>query len=205
MTGIQWVASESWVTASLLTSPKFHPLLEGTLGFSFPGVGIPGLKEFLLNVRPSPKPGMAFVNMFWEELFGCRLEFRGGRAKENEADAVDKFMGLDAFGYSQNNSGSLVRPIVGKTSTFKASADKNYKGDAEKPVCTGSEDLRYTDSSFTDVSQVRISYNVYKAVYAIAHALHTLLNCDSAVHNKGMCDNNKSFTSREVGATNINQ
>ncbi|XP_037630436.1 extracellular calcium-sensing receptor-like [Sebastes umbrosus] len=128
-------------------------LLEGTLGFSFPGVGIPGLKEFLLNVRPSPKPGMAFVNMFWEELFGCRLEFRGGRAKENEADA---------------------------------------------PVCTGSEDLKYTDSSFTDVSQVRISYNVYKAVYAIAHALHTLLNCDSAVHNKGMCDNNKSFTSREL-------
>ncbi|XP_074496896.1 extracellular calcium-sensing receptor-like [Sebastes fasciatus] len=167
VTGIQWVASESWVTAILLTSPKFHPLLEGTLGFSFPGVGIPGLKEFLLNVRPSPKPGMAFVNMFWEELFGCRLEFRG------EADAVDKLMGLDAFGYSQNNSGSL-------------------------PVCTGSEDLRYTDSSFTDVSQVRISYNVYKAVYAIAHALHTLLNCDSAVHNKGMCDNNKSFSSREL-------
>ncbi|XP_036934368.1 extracellular calcium-sensing receptor-like [Acanthopagrus latus] len=151
-TGIQWVASESWVAASLLTSPHFHPLLEGTLGFSFPGVRIPGLKEFLLNIRPSPKPGMEFVNMFWEKLFGCKLE----------------------------------------------SADENIKGANKKPVCTGSEDLRYTDSSYTDVSQVRISYNVYKAVYAIAHALHTLLNCDSAEYNNGMCDRHKTFTSRHL-------
>ncbi|CAJ1065291.1 extracellular calcium-sensing receptor [Xyrichtys novacula] len=139
VTGIQWVASEAWVTATLLTSPQFHPLLEGTLGFSFPGVRIPGLKEFLLNVRPSPEPGMGFVNMFWERLFDCRLDF------ENDT-----------------------------------------------PVCSGSEDLRYTDSSYTDVSQVRISYNVYKAVYAIAHALHTLMNC------KGKCEKDKPFTSKQL-------
>nr|XP_046244952.1 extracellular calcium-sensing receptor-like [Scatophagus argus] len=150
VTGIQWIASESWVAASLLTSPHFHPLLEGTIGFSFPGVRIPGLKEFLLRVRPSPEPGMEFVNMFWEELFSCRLE---GSADD----------------------------VVG-----------------EKPVCSGSEDLRYTDSSYTDVSQVRISYNVYKAVYAIAHALRALLNCDSPGYNKGMCEKHKSFTSRQL-------
>uniref|UniRef100_A0A3Q3IIX8 G-protein coupled receptors family 3 profile domain-containing protein n=1 Tax=Monopterus albus TaxID=43700 RepID=A0A3Q3IIX8_MONAL len=134
VTGIQWVASEAWVTARLLTSPHFHHLLEGTLGFAFPGVWLPGLEEFLLNVRPSLEPGMEFVSMFWEELFGCRLEFGEIRFKENEA---------------------------------------------ERPVCTGSEDLRFTHTSYTDVSPVRISYNVYKAVYAIAHALHTLMNCDS--------------------------
>ncbi|KAK1899595.1 Vomeronasal type-2 receptor 1 [Dissostichus eleginoides] len=88
VTGIQLVASEAWVTASLLTSPHFHPLLEGTLGFSFPGVMIPDLEEFLLNVRPSPKPGHEFVNMFWEELFGCRLEFRGKGSKERESDTL---------------------------------------------------------------------------------------------------------------------
>lgn len=196
MTGIQWVASEAWVTASLLTSPHFHPLLEGTLGFSFPGIRIPGLKEFLLNVRPSLKPGMEFVNMFWEELFGCRLKFRGVRSKQNEADAINRFMGLDVCkSESQNNSGSLFRPIVAKTSTFKQSADESA---GENPVCTGSEDLRYTDSSYTDVSQVRISYNVYKAVYAIAHALHTLLNCDSAGYNKGTCKKHKPITSKQV-------
>ncbi|XP_017280205.1 extracellular calcium-sensing receptor-like [Kryptolebias marmoratus] len=132
--------------------------LEGTLGFSFPGVRIPGLKEFLLNVRPSPKPGMEFINMFWEEQFGCKLRFEGEISKENETNTLDEVM----------------------------------------PVCTGSEDLSLTASSYTDVSQVRISYNVYKAVFAIAHALHALLSCDSAGPNKGTCDKQKLFTSEEL-------
>uniref|UniRef100_A0A668VL60 G-protein coupled receptors family 3 profile domain-containing protein n=1 Tax=Oreochromis aureus TaxID=47969 RepID=A0A668VL60_OREAU len=141
VTGIQWIASEAWVTASRLASPNFHSLLEGTLGFSFPGVSIPGLKDFLLDVRPSPKPGMEFVNMFWEEQFGCGVE---------------------------------------------------------KPLCTGSEDLRYTYSSYSDVTKVRISYNVYKAVYAIAHALHTFLNCDSVGPSGGLCEKHSSFSNGEV-------
>uniref|UniRef100_A0A3Q3GKD4 Extracellular calcium-sensing receptor-like n=1 Tax=Kryptolebias marmoratus TaxID=37003 RepID=A0A3Q3GKD4_KRYMA len=145
VTGIQWIASESWVAANILTLPQFHHLLEGTVGFSFPGVRIPGLKEFLLNVRPSPKPGMEFINMFWEEQFGCKLRFEGEISKENETNTLDEVM----------------------------------------PVCTGSEDLSLTASSYTDVSQVRISYNVYKAVFAIAHALHTLVSCDSAGPNEG--------------------
>lgn len=197
VTGIQWVASEAWVTASLLTSPQFHPLLEGTLGFSFPGVRIPGLKEFLLNVRPSPKPGMEFVNMFWEELFGCRLEFKGDILKEKEAYAADNFMGLE----SQNNSGSFVRSIIGKIRTFKGSVDENSKAAGGKPLCTGLEDLSNTDSGYTDVSEVRISYNVYKAVYAIAHGLHALLNCDSRGDNTGMCEKHKSFTAGQVSLT----
>lgn len=202
MTGIQWIASEAWVTARLLTSPRFHPLLEGTLGFSFPGVRIPALKEFLLNLRPSPESGMEFVNMFWEELFSCRLKFSGNKSEENEADTIDNFMGLDAFDDKKDSHpASLVRPLVGKHSKFEGSAAENYSRAAEKPVCTGSEDLSYIHSTFTDVSRVRVSYNVYKAVYAIAHALHTLLNCDSA-KNYGMCENHKSFTSGQAsGAT----
>lgn len=198
VTGIQWVASEAWVTASLLTAPHFHPLLEGTLGFSFPGVSIPGLKTFLLNVRPSLKPGMELVNMFWEELFSCRLKFRGVRSTQKEADALNSLMGMDVSALkseSQNNSGSLIRPFVANTSRIRHSEDKSV---GKYPVCTGSENLKYTDSSYTDVSQVRISYNVYKAVYAIAHALHGLLNCDSTGNNKGICKKDKPITSKEV-------
>lgn len=175
VTGIQWVASEAWVTASLLTTPRFHALLEGTLGFSFPGTEIPGLKEFLLNIRPSPKPGMEFVNMFWEDLFGCKLKFTGERAKGNDANTDEKSMKLNDFGHSSDT-----------------------KSANESPTCTESEDLRFTHSSYIDVSQVRISYNVYKAVYAIAHALHSLLNCESPGSNVGICKKREPFTSKQV-------
>ncbi|XP_064418112.1 extracellular calcium-sensing receptor-like [Latimeria chalumnae] len=44
--------------------------------------------------------------------------------------------------------------------------------------CTGLESLDKTDSVYADVSQLRVSYNVYKAVYAIAHSLHNLMKCE---------------------------
>ncbi|TRY96336.1 hypothetical protein DNTS_021833, partial [Danionella cerebrum] len=73
LTRYQWVASEAWVTAKLLTIPELRPVLTGTVGFAFRGTHIPGLAEFLLSVRPSLRPDSVFTNMFWEEVFGCRL------------------------------------------------------------------------------------------------------------------------------------
>ena len=46
-----------------------------------------------------------------------------------------------------------------------------------KPPCSGAEELRDVTNIYSDVSQLRISYNVYKAVYAIGHALQTMRKC----------------------------
>uniref|UniRef100_A0A672GAE8 Extracellular calcium-sensing receptor-like n=1 Tax=Salarias fasciatus TaxID=181472 RepID=A0A672GAE8_SALFA len=49
--------------------------------------------------------------------------------------------------------------------------------------CTGHEDLTGVQNSFTDMSLMPIFNNVYKGVYAVAHALHKLLNCDKTCNN----------------------
>ncbi|KAI7790175.1 putative extracellular calcium-sensing receptor [Triplophysa rosa] len=43
-------------------------------------------------------------------------------------------------------------------------------------VCTGSERLTELQNEYTDVSELRIANKVYTAVYAIANALHNLIN-----------------------------
>ncbi|XP_020563877.1 extracellular calcium-sensing receptor-like [Oryzias latipes] len=187
VTHLQWVASEAWVTAALLTLPHFHSLLEGTLGFSFPGVNIPSLENFLLNIHPSAEPGMEFINMFWEDQFGCKLHFEEDGSIKNVGDV--NLRGLNAFGSN---------PEIQNASSAEQESFFNRDSFAETPFCTGFENLSLTGSSYTDVSRVRISYNVYKAVYAIAHALHALLNCDSAEQNEKSCDKHKQFTSEQL-------
>uniref|UniRef100_A0AAY4DPQ7 G-protein coupled receptors family 3 profile domain-containing protein n=1 Tax=Denticeps clupeoides TaxID=299321 RepID=A0AAY4DPQ7_9TELE len=49
--------------------------------------------------------------------------------------------------------------------------------ETEGRVCTGDEDVTTADMEYSDVSELRPAYNVYKAVYALAHTLHNLLNC----------------------------
>lgn len=44
-------------------------------------------------------------------------------------------------------------------------------------LCSGQEDLNKVDSELFDVSNLRPEYNVYKAVYALAHALDDMLQC----------------------------
>ncbi|XP_055737002.1 extracellular calcium-sensing receptor-like [Salvelinus fontinalis] len=55
--------------------------------------------------------------------------------------------------------------------------------------CTGSEVIREGESLYADVSQLRASYNVYKAVYAIAYAIQDMVACrpGDGVFNGGQC------------------
>ena len=58
--------------------------------------------------------------------------------------------------------------------------------DGTSQLCTGSENLEAADTELTDVSHLRVSYNTYMAVYAIAKALHNLQSC---VQIKGILSN----------------
>lgn len=43
--------------------------------------------------------------------------------------------------------------------------------------CTGEENLKQTHNAYSDLTLDGSSYNVYKAVYAVAHALHNMFSC----------------------------
>ncbi|KAG7471653.1 extracellular calcium-sensing receptor-like [Solea senegalensis] len=47
----------------------------------------------------------------------------------------------------------------------------------QMPPCSGQESLLEQHSAYMNTSSPRVAYNVYKAVYAIAHSLHNLLLC----------------------------
>ncbi|MBN3281234.1 CASR protein, partial [Polyodon spathula] len=146
ITGIQWIASEAWITDSLFSSREFYPSLGGTIGFAIRKGEIPGLKDFLLKVHPSLYPDNALVKELWSTMFGCTFQ-------------------------PSNTTGQSVRVL---------------------PLCTGHESLKEKYNEYTDVASPRISYNVYKAVYAVAHSLHNLINCEL---EKGPFDN---FTCADI-------
>ncbi|XP_039609368.1 extracellular calcium-sensing receptor-like [Polypterus senegalus] len=56
---------------------------------------------------------------------------------------------------------------------------QNLTGEPDANFCTGLEDITTTNTAYTDVTELRVSYNIYKAVYAIAHAIHDLMLCEN--------------------------
>uniref|UniRef100_A0A3Q1K6D2 G-protein coupled receptors family 3 profile domain-containing protein n=1 Tax=Anabas testudineus TaxID=64144 RepID=A0A3Q1K6D2_ANATE len=108
VTGLQWIASEAWTSAAVLQTPRLMPYLGGTLGIAIRRGEIPGLRDFLVQIRPD---------------------------------------------LHQNST-------YGKT------------------LCTGQEDLEKVETEFLDISNLRPEYNVYKAVYSLAYALHDMLQCE---------------------------
>ncbi|XP_034460570.1 extracellular calcium-sensing receptor-like [Hippoglossus hippoglossus] len=135
VTGLQWMASEAWTSAAVLKSPDLMPYLGGTLGIAIRRGEIPGLRDFLLHIRPDREDNTnnrnSMVRQFWEHTFQCRF-----------APAPAAWM------------------------------------EAAGALCTGDEDIENVETEFLDVSNLRPEYNIYKAVYALAHALGDLLRCE---------------------------
>ena len=67
----------------------------------------------------------------------------------------------------------------------------NGTGNMQRRPCTGSESLHNIESLFTDVSELRFTNNVYKSVYAVAHALNNLFECEDGMgpFSNGDCAN----------------
>uniref|UniRef100_A0A3B4VQT8 Extracellular calcium-sensing receptor-like n=1 Tax=Seriola dumerili TaxID=41447 RepID=A0A3B4VQT8_SERDU len=74
VTGLQWMASEAWTSAAVLQTPHLMSYLGGTLGIAIRRGEIPGLREFLLQIRPDLHHNNSYGNdVFWEYTFKCRF------------------------------------------------------------------------------------------------------------------------------------
>ncbi|KAJ1080400.1 hypothetical protein NDU88_000611 [Pleurodeles waltl] len=62
-------------------------------------------------------------------------------------------------------------------------------------LCTGAEKLDTVDGFYNDVTSPRVSFNAYRAVYAISVALHVLNSCSlrEGPFNQGTCANILDF------------
>ncbi|XP_051933606.1 extracellular calcium-sensing receptor-like [Hippocampus zosterae] len=71
ISGKQWVGSEAWITQQDLASVERQNILQGAMGFALPEASIPGLGNFLLDLKPSDEPQSGTIKAFWEKFFDC--------------------------------------------------------------------------------------------------------------------------------------
>ncbi|KAK2847376.1 hypothetical protein Q5P01_010375 [Channa striata] len=66
----------------------------------------------------------------------------------------------------------------------------------DKRLCDGSEDIEKLQSPYTDTSQLRITNMVYKAVYALAHAIHNAVSQET--NSITQCDKLSRIESKQI-------
>ncbi|XP_067364227.1 extracellular calcium-sensing receptor-like [Channa argus] len=74
ITGIQWIASEAWITAPRPSTPEIYQAFGGTLGFVMQKMAMPNLNPFLTSIIPYKDPSAAFVRDFWEIVVTNQLQ-----------------------------------------------------------------------------------------------------------------------------------
>ncbi|XP_025910085.1 extracellular calcium-sensing receptor [Nothoprocta perdicaria] len=172
ITGKIWLASEAWASSSLIAMPEFFHVIGSTIGFALKAGQIPGFREFLQKVHPKKSTNNGFAKEFWEETFNCYLP-----------DGSKNSPGSGSFHKGHEESMGTGNG----TSAFR-------------PPCTGDENITSVETPYMDYTHLRISYNVYLAVYSIAHALQDIYTCTPG---KGLFTNGSCADIKKVEAWQV--
>ncbi|XP_047646982.1 extracellular calcium-sensing receptor isoform X2 [Phacochoerus africanus] len=180
ITGKIWLASEAWASSSLIAMPEYFHVVGGTIGFALKAGQIPGFREFLQKVHPSKSVHNGFAKEFWEETFNCHLQ-EGAKGPLT----TDTFL----RGHEEGSG------RISNSST------------AFRPLCTGDENISSVETPYMDYTHLRISYNVYLAVYSIAHALQDIYTCipGRGLFTNGSCADIKKVEAWQVPFSNCSR
>ncbi|XP_030600131.1 extracellular calcium-sensing receptor [Archocentrus centrarchus] len=74
ITGIQWIASEAWITAPRPSTIEIYTAFGGALGFVGQKMAIPNFKQFLTSINPYTDPHSPFMREFWEIMVSNNLQ-----------------------------------------------------------------------------------------------------------------------------------
>lgn len=75
VTDLQWMASEAWIAATVLQTPKLMPYIGGTLGIAIRRGEIPGFRDFLLQIRPDLQHNNSYGNSMVRSILQFDLVF----------------------------------------------------------------------------------------------------------------------------------
>ncbi|XP_041920265.1 extracellular calcium-sensing receptor-like [Alosa sapidissima] len=110
--------------------------------------------------------------------------------------------GLGSFLTSIKPAGSRTEPFVREfwETLFECSLEGNSSSGDNRPRCTGTESVEKKANSYSDVTQLGVSYNVYKAVYAVAHAIQDMLACPpgQGPFQNGTCPNVNKIAPKQL-------
>uniref|UniRef100_A0A8C8YZD2 Extracellular calcium-sensing receptor n=1 Tax=Prolemur simus TaxID=1328070 RepID=A0A8C8YZD2_PROSS len=180
ITGRIWLASEAWASSSLIAMPEYFHVVGGTIGFALKAGQIPGFREFLKKVHPRKSVHNGFAKEFWEETFNCHLQ-----------EGAKGLLPTDTFLRGQEDSGGRF----------------SNSSTAFRPLCTGDENISTVETPYMDYTHLRISYNVYLAVYSIAHALQDIYTClpGRGLFTNGSCADIKKVEAWQVPFSNCSR
>ncbi|XP_075715358.1 extracellular calcium-sensing receptor-like [Rhinoderma darwinii] len=157
-----WLTTDAWSTSPRLVSSQLSIFLRGTLGLVLRNGAAPGFREFVFGLHPSQYNIHPFFKAFWEEAFSCQWVIEIKNASQSQPTAVNSSFSVPSSVSSISTSTFLSAPSPSQSST--------------KSLCTGLEDPASLHI-FSDIGDLRVTYNVYKAVIMVAKTLKDMAAC----------------------------
>ncbi|XP_066566355.1 extracellular calcium-sensing receptor-like [Amia ocellicauda] len=137
-------------------------------------------RQNITDIQWIASEAWATAQSLWSEFKDVLIGTIGFAIRKADIPGLKAFLGRlrlsDADGFP------FIAEFWEETFDCKLNGSRNthaHGGAVSRKPCTGLESLEEVLSPYSDVSQLRVSYNVYKAVYLIAHALHDMSACVS--------------------------
>lgn len=88
----------------------------------------------------------------------------------------DNILGFQTFIQSRNPSSSKDDPFIRNVweQAFNCTWQNSGMGKVKEDICTGIENLDSLPDAFFEMNMIGHSYSIYNAIYAVAHALHSI-------------------------------